>query len=391
MAGWQEAVKPHVVAGKLAVIGVVQEQHSDRARLYKQWKRIDWPLYIDSLNTLGLAAVPVPLGIDESGVVRLEGAAKEGVRDFVEKEFPKSGAQDGRAEKPDPARLSVPRDRGDFHFLYDESPEALDRAIKAYDDAVKADDRDARSLFRLGVAYRARYDSSRRQPRDVQKAVEYWQQALALGPNMYIWRRRLQQFGPRLDKPYDFYFWVEEARRDIVARGEKPVDLVAEPVGSEVAPPARGPAGAVPAIPDPDPQGRIVRDRSLVTIEPSVVPARVRPGSRVRVRVAFRLGGRDKPHWNNEADPLTLSVNLPDGVTLIEGTFIHAKPKEAESLELRILEFEAAVGEGVKAGVLEIAGYALYDVCEEVGGVCRHLRQDLKIPFAVDPTAPKIQ
>jgi hypothetical protein len=391
MAGWQEAVKPHVDAGKLAVIGVVQEQHADRARLYKQWKKIEWPIYIDALNTLGLAVVPVPLGVDESGVIRLEGATREGIRDFVEKEFPKSKGAGRRAEKPDLGALAAPRDRGDFHFLHDESPEAIDRAVAAYQEAVKADPQDARAQFRLGVAHRARYDSARRLAGDVQRAVEHWQQALALSPNVYIWRRRLQQFGPRLDKPYDFYFWVDEARRDILARGEKPVELAAEPAGSEVAPPAKGVPGTAPSIPDPDPQGRIVRDRGLVTLEPSVVPARVRPGGRVRVRVTFRLGGRAKPHWNNEGDPLTLSVKLPDGVTLVEGTFLHAKPKEAESLEVRILEFEAAVGEGVKAGTLQIGGYALYDVCEEVGGVCRHLRQDLTLSFAVDPAAVKLQ
>lgn len=391
MSGWQEAVKPHVDAGKLAVIGVVQEQHADRARLYKQWKKIEWPLYIDALNTLGLSVVPVPLGVDESGVIRLEGATKEGVREFVEKEYPKSQAAGRRAEKPHLAALASPRDRGDFHFLYGESPDAPDQAVKAYQEAVNSDPKDARSRFRLGVAYRARYDSPGRLTGDVQKAVEHWQQALALSPNMYIWRRRLQQFGPRLDKPYDFYFWVEEARRDILARGEKPVKLAAEPAGSEVAPPSKGPSGAAPAIPDPDPQGKIIRDRGLVTLEPSIIPARVRPGGRIRVRVAFRLGEKAKPHWNNDSAPLTLSVKLPEGVTLVEGTFVHPKPKEAESLELRILEFEAAVGESVKAGTLEIGGYALYDVCEEVGGVCRHVRQDLTIHFDVDLSAPKLQ
>lgn len=391
MAGWREAVKPHVEAGKLTVIGVVQEQHADRARLYKQWKKIDGPIYIDALNTLGLAVVPVPLGVDESGVVRLEGVTKKGLGEFVENEFPRPQALGRRAERPDPAALASPRLRGDFHFLYDESLEALDRSITFYQEAVRADPQDPRSQFRLGVAYRARYDSSRRRPGDMQKAVEHWQEALALSPNMYIWRRRLQQFGPRLDKPYDFYFWVEEARRDILARGEKPVELAAEPAGSEVAPPAKGTPGAAPAIPDPDPKGRIVRDRGLVTLEPSVIPARVRPGGRIRIRMAFRLSGTAKPHWNNESDPLTLSLKFPGGLTLIEGTFVHAKPKEAESLELRILEFEAVVGESVKAGTIEIPGYALYDVCEEVGGVCRHLRQDFTIPFAVDPTAARLQ
>lgn len=55
--------------------------------------------------------------------------------------------------------------------------------------------------FRLGVAYRARYDSLLRQPGDFRKAVEHWERALALDANQYIWRRRIQQYGPRFDKP----------------------------------------------------------------------------------------------------------------------------------------------------------------------------------------------
>jgi hypothetical protein len=387
MAGWQEAVKPHVDAGKLSVIGIVQEQHSDRALLYKQWKRIRWPIYVDSLNTLGLAVVPVPLGIDESGVVRMEGLTADGVRAFVEAEYPPT-ARPERA--PDPAGPRTPRDRGDHAFLHDRSPGALDRAVEAYEDAVKADPADAVARFRSGVAHRARYDSPARRPGDAQKAVDAWQEALALRPNMYVWRRRLQQYGPRLDQPYDFYFWVEEARRDIVSRGEKPVELAAEPRGSEVAPPgkASGPAGG---IPDPDPAGRIVRDPGLVEAEPTVTPGKVPPGGRVRVRVAFRPTGDSKPHWNNEAGGLVLSVRLPAGVTLAEGTFAYLRPQASESDELRILEFEVAVAPGAAAGAVELPAYALYDVCEEKGGVCRHLRRDLPLRFEVDPKAVPIR
>lgn len=390
MAGWQEAVKPHVDAGKLAVIGVVQEQHADRARLYRQWKKIDWPLFIDALNTLGLAFVPVPLGVDESGVIRLEGADAKALRAFVEAEFPRTPPRP-RAERPDPAKLSSPRDLGDYHFLYDAAPEALDRAIESYSRAVRADPQDARARFRLGVACRARYDTARRRAGDVQSALEHWQEALAQAPNMYIWRRRLQQYGPRLDKPYDFFFWVEEARRDIRARGETPVELVAEPSGSEVAPPAKAGGPAAAAVPDPDPQGKIARDRGLVVLEPSVVPARVRPGSRIRARVTFRLSEETRPHWNNEGDPLTLSVRLPEGVTLVEGTFRHARPRQEESREIRALEFEAEVGKSLPAGTVAIPAYSVYDVCEEVGGVCRHLRQDLTFSFKVDPQAPPLR
>ena len=67
------------------------------------------------------------------------------------------------------------------------------------------------------------------------KAVEHWERALALDSNQYIWRRRIQQYGPRLDKPYPFYDWIPEARADIEARGQSPVTLAVEPAGAEFA------------------------------------------------------------------------------------------------------------------------------------------------------------
>ncbi|MFB3067037.1 MAG: TlpA family protein disulfide reductase, partial [Planctomycetota bacterium] len=55
------------------MIGIVQEQHPDRARLYKQWRQLNWPILVDSLNLLGLRAVPKLVALDESGVVRASG------------------------------------------------------------------------------------------------------------------------------------------------------------------------------------------------------------------------------------------------------------------------------------------------------------------------------
>ena len=392
MPGWREAVEEPVKAGKLVAIGVVQEQHPDRARLYKQWRELGWVLYIDALNSLDLSGVPLPLGIDESGVIRLDGRiTKESVQAFVEKEYPKSDTSAVRAERPDLKSLKKARDRGDAQFLYDDAADAIDRAIESYETAAKDDPKDARAEFRLGVAYRARYDSSRRKAADVQKAVEHWGNALALNPNQYIWRRRIQQFGPRLDKPYDFYFWVEQARKDILARGEKPIDLFVEPLGSEVAPPSKAGAAGVVQVPDPDPAGKIHRDERFVTAEPAVTPFRVRPGARIRVRVTFRLNEALKVHWNNEGDPLAWSVKLPEALSLVEGGFEGPRLKQATSLELRVLEFEATVAATAAPGPLEIPAYAVYDVCEDLNGTCRHLRRDIRIQLTVDPTAPKLQ
>lgn len=65
--------------------------------------------------------------------------------------------------------------------------------------------------------------------------MEHRGKALDLVP--YIFRRRIQQYGPRLDKPYPFYDWVSEARAAVLARGETPVEPRVEPGGAELAAP----------------------------------------------------------------------------------------------------------------------------------------------------------
>ena len=71
MPVWHEATKQLVEDGKLVVLGVVQEQHPDRCRLFAQWKGIDWPILHDVLNLVGPDAVPIYIAIDEHGPVIL--------------------------------------------------------------------------------------------------------------------------------------------------------------------------------------------------------------------------------------------------------------------------------------------------------------------------------
>ena len=67
---WQKAVQPLVDSGEFIAIGVVQEQHPDRTRLYRQWRELDWPIFVDSMNTVDhVTVVPIPMAIDEAGIV----------------------------------------------------------------------------------------------------------------------------------------------------------------------------------------------------------------------------------------------------------------------------------------------------------------------------------
>ena len=44
MPVWHELTKEARKAGELVLLGVIQEQHPDRCRLFAQWKGFDWPI-----------------------------------------------------------------------------------------------------------------------------------------------------------------------------------------------------------------------------------------------------------------------------------------------------------------------------------------------------------
>src|SRR5437016_3462065 len=77
--------------GKVQVVGIAQELHSDRARLFMQWQRVDWPLLVDALDILNLETVPITVAVDEYGIVRFTelpmSAAKTIGRTFVNQTY----------------------------------------------------------------------------------------------------------------------------------------------------------------------------------------------------------------------------------------------------------------------------------------------------------------
>ena len=58
-------------------------------------------------------------------------------------------------------------------------------------------------------------------------------------------------------------------------------------------------------------------------------------------------------------------------------------PPEAVSLEERRAEFELHCGDDAEPGRRTIRGYALYYVCEDVGGVCLYRRQDFNLAVEI--------
>lgn len=345
------------------MVGIIEEQHPDRTRLFMQWKEMSWPLLIDSLNLLDVLAVPLTYLIDEAGIVRYERPSDEDLEVFLTTDYthvPGRGTE-----------LDVAEDSPEHVLLWGgDVSDAIAGLLK------RVAEPDARAHFRLGVAYRKRYDSDARKPDDFAKAVEHWVQALELDPNQYIFRRRIQQYGPRLDKPYPFYDWVPEARAAIEARGETAIALAVEPRGAEFAEPVKAFISSGTEREPPDPEGRIFRDEApLIGVETVMVPSRVAPGKSVRVHVVFRPDLSKKAHWNNEVDDTVFWVDVPDGWQVDARRHAVAIPPEPVSREPRHVEFELQTPSDFE-GDVTIPAYALYYVCEDVDGTCLFRRRD---------------
>lgn len=322
-------------------------------------------LLLDPLNRLDVSAVPITLFVDEFGVIRSRNPKKSDLNDFLKANFKDEGeAVQVAGSKWTPGDL----------LLMDGK---LDQAIAWY--AKEGAAKHGRGNFRLGAAYRMRFDKEGNDaaPTDFRLAIEHWTQALRLNPNQYIWRRRIQQYGPVLDKPYPFYNWVATARQEIVARGEEPVELQVEPAGVELVGPDYQPENAVHKNPDPD--ARIHLDiKNTVTTSSIVVRSTDRRQTAYRVHLSLQPDAFSNHEWNNEAGPLLVWLDSDDGVTVREQLVTVSGPSEEGSSEARLAEFEVVLSKNV--AVKSLKGFALCHVCNKENGECRYVRKE----FALD-------
>jgi len=361
-----------------------------------QWQQMSWPVMVDALNVTGVDKVPLTWAIDEHGIVRAVNPYPTTIEgEFVNRTFADPTTPVLRNDRPpdlDGLQAAAAggarawRDYGDALFLWGAGPEA---AIVVYRRGLALDPTDAATHFRLGVALRRRYDSPQRQVGDFQAAVNEWSRALALNPNQYIWRRRIQQYGPRLDKPYPFYDWVAQARADIRARGEGPVALPVEPQGSEIAVPTRTLRSTTPTRTHPDPHGLVYRDTGeFITVEMVIVPAAVTPGGSARVHLLFRPNTQRQAHWNNEAEPLRVWLEPPEGWTAESEMLEVPLVPNPVSHEPRTVEFELNLPAEVPQNIVQVSATAFYYVCEEREGTCLYRRRDLEVTIPIVRDSP---
>jgi tetratricopeptide (TPR) repeat protein len=390
--GWHDLTKDLQKAGKVRMAGIIQEQHPDRCRLFMQWKQMDWPILTDSFNRLEVAAVPITLLIDEHGVIRKVRARSSDLKTFLETDYPKptkplkptptsaeirNKLEGGAIQNNSAAHVASATSKAEWGDLHN-----LGQAIEAFDALKTGLPKDGWLRFRAGVAYRKRYDSDARQAGDFANAIENWGDALEIDPNQYIWRRRIQQYGPRLDKPYPFYDWVPAARKEITARGETPTSLSVEPGGAEFAKPLKRFAASSDTPSNPDPRKRIAPDKEgFIRIESTSVPSTKGSSPALRVHLVFRPNAENKAHWNNEAEGVIVWIDALNGWQL--GRQKQEIPNDAGAVsdKPRSLEIELMGDRGAKNAATTLKGYALYYACEDVDGVCVYRRQDFTVPL----------
>ena len=354
--------------------------------LFHQWKGMDFPLMVDSFNELGVKVVPIHILLDPQGRVVAVNPKAQALRDYLAsteasevaaEPVPSPTPVDPKASWLSPEQhLAV----GTTRLIYGASE---DDAIAHLRIATEHPGTAPRAWFRLGVALRHRFEDGGK-TEDFAAAVEAWSTALALDPNHYIWRRRIQQYGPRLDKPYPFYDWVPQARREIQGRGEQAIALRVEPVGAEMtAPLPRGAAASsqgseapLPAFPDPD--NRVTQDDGLILSEVIVVPD-TQGRTAARVHLSFAPNPSRAAHWNNEVEPARIWLQLPDGWS--SPTPFLELPGSAEevSLETRRVEFELRGPKDQALSAIPIV--LLAHVCEGVDGTCVYRRIEVLIPL----------
>ena len=385
--GWHDLTIGLQREGKLQMLGIIQEQNPDRCRLFMQWKEMEWPILVDTFDQLEVSVVPLTYAIDEHGIVRRAGLR---LRDadtieetFVDTTWPSPASDGDRAQPEEESWQRAAR------LATSGRPRDVEKAVSSFRQLVERSPDDGWAHFRFAAALRLRYDSGARSPGDFQRAVDHWQRALEIDPNNYIWRRRIQQYGPRLIKPYPFYDWIAEARREIVARGEVPSPLVVEPSGAEIAQPAEqlaatGATGATVEGREPDPRARVLQDGEgtsgrLIDIETTAVPKVIEPGESLRAHVVLRPNDDLLAHWNNETEPLTLWIDVPAKWTISSRLSSTANADAAVSTETRSVEVEIESPDEAAPGRVSFPGYALYYVCEDENGTCLYRRQDFEI------------
>lgn len=371
MPGWHGKVKNAVAQGELQEFAIAPEQYGDRMALFMQWKEMAFPVLMDPLNILDVDKVPILLLVDSVGIIRYQNPSEKDLKDFLAAAYKMDKM---KVEYPTATPLEL-----EASAALTEDNAALATAISDYQAFCEKNPKDAKSSFQLGVLLRARYDQGTGGGSDFQQAVLAWSQALARVPSQYIWRRRIQQYGPQLDKPYPFYNWVTEARKTIASRGESPLPLLLEPSGSEMAGPAKRAAkGGAKASNEPSypaARGAVPGGESAAILEATLIPHTSKEGSDGHFRLHLRVTPQAHHHWTSDAQEAQLWLVPDKGEPrfLTSDITLLAADEEASS-KSRVMEGSLTSKEA-QGGRLAL----FYYICSDEPPACIYLESQLSL------------
>jgi tetratricopeptide (TPR) repeat protein len=244
---WDKDTREAVAAGSLVVLGIAQEQHADRCRLFAQWQGISWPILHDPLNFVGIEKLPLAVLIDEHGFVRaLKRNAKGSLSDLLARTYkaPKDPLPPEEEELTLPrytARRADEARSADGYRVHGDAcvlagrPDQIREAVNAYRQAIEKDPADADAFFRLGVALSIREAGQFKEDGDAKAAREAIARACTLRPANRVFRQRRGLFADDEAERDDSYDWIPAARKAITARGEEPVALSPAPAEKRTA------------------------------------------------------------------------------------------------------------------------------------------------------------
>ncbi len=394
-ANWVAKTKPLIDTEKLVVVGVAQEQHPDRVRLFAQWHKADWPILHDAMNVIGIENVPLIVAIDEHGIVRARNPDLDQLEEqFTAKTFDPPGALPpiDVKELPDPrvtrrlaseARRNPEWRKHGQALVFAGKPKQINEAITAFQHAIDDERGDAESWFAQGVAYRIRHDLAEREAGDFQAALDAWREAAHLEPNNAIYRCRLQQYGPCIDKPFAFYDWIGTACKEIAERGDAPIDLACEPTGTETESPLSKFRYRKRAGPESEALGTAALDRRPI-VEVSyacAAQADKRKGSVVQIYVNCRLAPESGATWSNEGEPMQMWIEKPKTGRLGTRYLRYPQPQEPRTLDERVLSFPLRLSGAKSSMTLEAT--LLYSVHDGPNAPAQPMKQDLRIKVSV--------
>ena len=368
MPGWHAKTRQLVKDKKLIVLGIAPEQHGDRMALFLQWKGMeDMVVMLDSYNQFFLQAVPITLLIDEAGVVRARNPKQADLKKFL--------------EAPPVTVGSAPRAQRRNHLTFEDFPDLNAPRMGPRPDPYWD--------FAYGVAHRKAYDQGGvdADPEQLTRALLSWRHALKANPNNYIWRRRLQQYGPRLDKPYPFYDWVATARKELLTRGLQPHPLRTEPMGAEIAHPLRK-ASPAHVFLHPDPDHKLAHDDfKVVKCSTFVVPHTKTPLTSVRVLISLTPSRIQNAKWNDEAGASTVRLVPPEGWKSSKPSIVISPSAAAQSTiatATRYVEFELhRPGKAPADQATRFDFQLYYNVCYGEDRVCQFFRRDVSVDYAL--------